>query len=127
MAGRLLGGRALGRRSTLGRLRTHLARVVGAPEPPPLEGDRCRRPMRPDGGHAANAAAEPDPAGASRAAFIIDYAARITRVPGDARTPLERDFFVYCQKLALTAQPRRRRTTRPPGRAVQPGDLAGRG
>ena len=111
-AHRLLGPRAVGRRPSLERLRVHLAKVVGVPEQPPLEGGNQQQPGQP-----AAPAPEPQPdqpqqqpakpaevTPAARAAFVIDYAARITRVPGQL-DPVERDFFLYCQKLALTARP----------------------
>ena len=103
-AERVLGKRVVGRRPTLERLRRHLAKVVGAREQPPLQIDVPRT-----GGGLAPRDAEPesrpDPvAPAARVAFVIDYAARITRTPGQLEA-VERDFFLYCQKLAFTAEP----------------------
>jgi hypothetical protein len=105
-AERVVGRRVIGRRPALERLRKHLAKVVGAPEQPPLETDA---PRSSGGGQGGSDAAEPGPQSdpvrpAVRAAFVIDYAARITRVPGQL-DPVERDFFLYCQKLAFTAEP----------------------
>ncbi|MGI5247123.1 AAA family ATPase [Dactylosporangium sp. CA-139066] len=97
-ARKLLGQRAVGRRPSLERLRIHLGKVAGVAEPPPPEGE----------GGGADADAPPpkreEVMPPVRAAFVIDYAARITRVPGQL-DPVERDFFLYCQKLALTAKP----------------------
>jgi len=106
-AQRLLGSRVIGRRPSLERLRTHLAKVVGVPEQPPLEGgagapvpaDTAADPGKPAPVRRDTAIRPP-----VRAAFVIDYAARITRVPGQL-DPVERDFFLYCQKLAFTAEP----------------------
>jgi DNA polymerase III delta prime subunit len=105
----LLGQRVVGRRPSLDRLRAHLARVVGVPAQPPLEGDPG--PQYPTGspqpGQQHTPQPEPEPPSGAKpgvhAAFVIDYAARITRVPGQL-DPGERDFFLYCQKLALTAR-----------------------
>ncbi|MEV5750135.1 AAA family ATPase [Actinoallomurus sp. NPDC052308] len=47
-----------------------------------------------------------------RAAFVIDYASRIARSPTDLE-PAERDFFVFCEKLARTALPVRGDGDRP--------------
>lgn len=105
-ARRLVGPRIIGRRTSLERLRVHLAKVVGVPAQPPEEGD--------SGSQQASGTtqqppqqSEPEPSSAVRptvrAAFVIDYAARITRQPGQLDLN-ERDFFLYCQKLALTAQ-----------------------
>ncbi|HEX4701030.1 MAG TPA: AAA family ATPase [Pseudonocardiaceae bacterium] len=112
VARELLGQRVIGRRPALQRLRTHLAKVVGVPVQPPPEGDPG--PVQPMAGAPQPPAqppqpAPPDPKPAEtrppvRAAFVIDYAARITRVPGQL-DPDERDFFLYCQKLAFTAGP----------------------
>ncbi|MEJ2855911.1 MULTISPECIES: AAA family ATPase [unclassified Saccharothrix] len=91
-AERVLGARVIGRRPSLERLRVHLAKAVGVPEQPPLEseGNADERPpvVRP----------------AARVAVVVDHASRLTRVPGQLDQN-ERDFFLYCQKLALTARP----------------------
>ncbi|NUT98735.1 MAG: ATP-dependent Clp protease ATP-binding subunit [Saccharothrix sp.] len=91
-AERVLGNRVIGRRPSLERLRVHLAKAVGVPEQPPLEseGSAAERPP----------AARP----AARVAVVVDHASRLTRVPGQLDQN-ERDFFLYCQKLALTAPP----------------------
>ena len=88
---RVLGSHVAGRRPTLERLRAHLAKAVGVPEQPPAE----------TGGKNA----QPTPAAhppAARVAVVVDYAARMVRVPGQLDVE-ERDFFLYCQKLACTA------------------------
>jgi len=108
----LLGHRAVGRRPALDRLRAHLANVVGAPPQPPLEGEHGARTTAAGTvgtGTEQDAAAQlapprPKPfAPPVRAAFVIEYAARLTRVPGQL-DQAERDFFLYCHKLALTAR-----------------------
>jgi|GEM_PF-138089 len=38
-----------------------------------------------------------------RAAFVVDYAARLVRTPSQLETK-ERDFFLFCQKLSRTAE-----------------------
>ncbi|MCU7728854.1 AAA family ATPase [Actinoplanes sp. KI2] len=113
-AQRLLGNRVIGRRPSLERLRVHLAKVVGVAEQPPPEGgtagpgpgEPTPDPRQPGPRHQAAAPAKRDPTVRPpvRAAVVIDYAARITRVPGQL-DPAERDFFLYCQKLAFTAEP----------------------
>jgi hypothetical protein len=105
-AKKLLGPRVIGRRPALERLRVHLAKVVGVAAQPPLETDAA--PQQGAGTAPAPAQPEPEPPAANpkpavRAAFVIDYAARITRVPGQLDQH-ERDFFLYCQKLALTTK-----------------------
>ncbi|MFI9814020.1 AAA family ATPase [Saccharothrix variisporea] len=91
-AERVLGARVVGRRPSLERLRVHLAKAVGVPEQPPLEseGSPAERPP----------VARP----AARVAVVVDHASRLTRVPGQLDQN-ERDFFLYCRKLALTAPP----------------------
>ncbi|MEV6343263.1 AAA family ATPase [Actinoplanes sp. NPDC051851] len=110
-AQRLLGSRVIGRRPSLERLRTHLAKVTGVAEQAPPEGGaageaRQGHPQGPPPGQPQEGAARRDTVVRPplRAAFVIDYAARITRVPGQL-DPVERDFFLYCQKLAFTAEP----------------------
>ncbi|WP_309111932.1 AAA family ATPase [Saccharothrix sp.] len=100
-AERVLGSGVVGRRPSLERLRTHLAKAVGVAEQPPPEsgGSRAERPP----------ATKP----AARVAVVIDHASRLTRVPGQL-DPAERDFFLYCQKLALTAPPLSFGGDRPP-------------
>ncbi|GAA0216828.1 AAA family ATPase [Saccharothrix mutabilis subsp. mutabilis] len=113
---RVLGGGVVGRRPSLERLRTHLAKVVGVPEQPPAEGDgsrahrppaegdssRAHRPPAESEGSRAHRSAATKPA--ARVAVVVDHASRLTRVPGQL-DPNELGFFLYCQKLALTAQP----------------------
>ncbi|GIF06854.1 AAA family ATPase [Actinoplanes siamensis] len=94
-AERLLGRRMIGRKQTLERLRTCMARVAGAAEPPPIDADAVPPAPAPD-----DSPAGPD---GVRAALVIDYAARIPR----SQTGLEgveRDFFLFAQKLAVTAE-----------------------
>ncbi|TDC00298.1 ATP-dependent Clp protease ATP-binding subunit, partial [Micromonospora fluostatini] len=93
----LLGPRAVGRRPPLEKLRAHLAKVVGVPEQPPLDAEPASSAAR-----AGSAPATVTPR--ARVAFVIDYAARIARAPGQL-DPVERDFFLYCQKVALIATP----------------------
>ncbi|GHJ48960.1 chaperone [Catellatospora sp. TT07R-123] len=108
-AEQILGRRMIGRKQTLERLRTCMARVAGAAEPPPIDADAIP----------AAAAAE-DTAGAQakslRAALVIDYAARIPRSQ-NGLDGLERDFFLFAQKLAATAE------TRLGGPPTRPADL----
>ncbi|KWV33362.1 AAA family ATPase [Micromonospora rifamycinica] len=89
----LLAPRTVGHRQPLEKLRTHLARVVGVPEQPPLDGEGSATP-------GSRAVGTPT----ARVAFVIDYAARIVRVPGQL-DPVERDFFLFCHRLALVAKP----------------------
>jgi len=105
-AQRLLGRRVIGRRPILERVGLYLARAVGAPQQPPLEasgggGDEAAAP-----GDGAQGPMTKDTVPPVRAAVVIDYASRITRVPGQL-DPAERDFFLSCQKMALTAKPLR--------------------
>ena len=116
-AQRLLGNRAVGRRPTLERMRPLLAKVVGAPEQPPADagtgpaGHSGRSAQGAQGTQDGQAeptdyskpVASPPPV---RAAVVFDYASRITHMPGQLDTG-ERDFFLYCLKLALTAKPLR--------------------
>jgi ATP-dependent Clp protease ATP-binding subunit ClpB len=55
------------------------------------------------------------------AAFVVDYASRLTRNPADPQVA-ERDFFLACAKLSATA-PRRPGPTGRPGVADRPGPL----
>ena len=48
----------------------------------------------------------------TRAAFVIDYASRISRSPTELE-PAEKDFFVFCEKLSRTATPVRTDGGRP--------------
>jgi len=92
-AERVLGRRLIGRKHTLERLRTCMARVAGVPDPPPVDADAVQQDP-----YTAEA-----PAGGARAVLVIDYAGRIPR----SQTTLEgveRDFFLFAQKLAITAQ-----------------------
>lgn len=93
----LLGPDIVGRRPSLGKLRSLLAKVVGAPEPVVSESEPAanRDTTNPHG------RIEPPRV---RAAFIVDYAARIATSPGHLDAS-ERDFFLYCQKLARTVRP----------------------
>ncbi|WP_194913379.1 AAA family ATPase [Catenulispora rubra] len=131
-AQRLLGNRAVGRRPTLERMRPLLAKVVGAPEQPPADADTGsagpighsgQGNQRSQGSHSgqdgqsgqgtqggpaeptdySKPVASPPPV---RAAVVFDYASRITHMPGQLDAG-ERDFFLYCLKLALTAKPLR--------------------
>ena len=95
-AEQILGRRMIGKKQTLERLRTCMARVVGTTEPPPIDADAI--PAAP---HVDDA-----PAGdrqGTRAAFVIDYAARIPRSQTGLEV-LEREFFLFAQKLAATAE-----------------------
>ena len=94
-AERVLGGNVVGRRPTLERLRTHLTKAVGAPEQPPAETGDGR------GSTTQQAPAAQPPA--ARVAVVVDYASRMVRVAGQLDVE-ERDFFLYCQKLACTAR-----------------------
>jgi hypothetical protein len=89
-AAHLLGTGVLGSIPTLSALRRHLAAVAGT-APPAVDG-----PV----GQDLPAAGRP---GRPRAAFVIDYAARIPLSPVNL-TPDERDFFLFCLKLADTAE-----------------------
>ncbi|MEU1884029.1 AAA family ATPase [Micromonospora sp. WMMD987] len=93
VAEKLLGPRVVGRRLPLEKLRAHLARVVGVPEQPPLDGEGSATP-------GSRSVGTP----AVRVAFVVDHAARIVRVPGQLDAP-ERDFFLFCHRLALVAKP----------------------
>lgn len=95
-AEQVIGRRMIGRKQTLERLRTCMARVAGISEPPPINADAV--PQESDGEPGARQHQ-------LRAAFVIDYAARIPR----SQTVLEqdeRDFFLFAQKLAATAETR---------------------
>ena len=117
-AHRLLGNRAVGRRPTLERMRPLLAKVVGAPAQPPADagastgaGSASQTPQTGPSGQAdrAEPAEHAKPSACVppvRAAVVFDYASRITHMPGQLDTG-ERDFFLYCLKLALTAKPLR--------------------
>src|SRR5947209_877854 len=101
----LLGSRVVGRRPSLEQLRVHLAKVVGVPpQPPPEDAGAQQESPAPAWTASPRLQTQAEAPPAARAAFVIDYAARITRVPGQL-DPVERDFFLYCQKLALTAAP----------------------
>ena len=87
----LLGQKGLGTLPALPALRSHLAEVAGTAPP------------------AVDESAGQDPAatgrpGRPRAAFVLDYAARIPLSLTNLR-PEERDFFLFCLKLADTAEP----------------------
>jgi ATP-dependent Clp protease ATP-binding subunit ClpB len=108
-AEQILGRRMIGRKQTLERLRTCMARVAGTTEPPPIDADAVQPETRTD--DLSSTAAK-----SVRAAFVIDYAARIPR----SQTGLEggeRDFFLFAQKLAATAE------TRLGGPPERPADL----
>jgi hypothetical protein len=109
VAEQILGRRMIGRKQTLERLRTCMARVAGAAEPPPIDADAV-----PPEASAEDAAAIQ--AKNLRAAFVIDYAARIPRSQ-NGLDGVERDFFLFAQKLAATAE------TRLGGPATRPTDL----
>lgn len=94
-AEQMLGRGMLGRKQTLERLRTCMARVAGTAEPPPIDPDAIQ--TDPQAGQAPTR-----PEGEVRAAFVIDYAARIPRRPNEL-DGMERDFFLFAQKLAVTA------------------------
>jgi ATP-dependent Clp protease ATP-binding subunit ClpB len=89
-AARLLGTGVLGSMPSLSTLRRHLAAVAGT-APPAVDGSAVRDMA---------AAGRPD---RPRAAFVIDYAARIPLSPANL-TADERDFFLFCLKLADTAE-----------------------
>jgi energy-coupling factor transporter ATP-binding protein EcfA2 len=91
-AERLLGPGVAGTIPSLPALRRHLAAVAGT-APPAVDGTA---------GAAAQDVAAAGP-GRPRAAFVIDYAARIPVSPVNL-TPEERDFFLFCLKLADTAE-----------------------
>ena len=95
-AEQILGRRMIGRKQTLERLRTCMARVAGATDPPPIDADAIPGDQQPEDTPAA------DPSG-TRAALVIDYAARIPRSQA-ALEGVERDFFLFAQKLAATAE-----------------------
>jgi ATP-dependent Clp protease ATP-binding subunit ClpB len=97
----VLGSRVIGRRPPLEKLRAHLAKAVGVPEQPPLDAEVPAQSQQQPGQPTEPAAGVLPSA---RVAFVIDYAARITRLPGQL-DPVERDFFLYCQKLAFSAKP----------------------
>ncbi|MGI5243276.1 AAA family ATPase [Dactylosporangium sp. CA-139066] len=99
---RFSGGRDPGQRAWLGRslaslghlptlrdLRDSLARVTGAP--PPLRAESAKPPEP-----AAREARAP------RAALVVDYASRIAHRQNELDAS-ERDFFLYCLKMAETA------------------------
>ncbi|GAA1775315.1 AAA family ATPase [Luedemannella helvata] len=105
-AEQVLGRRMLDRKQTLERLRTCMARVVGNPPPPPIKADAVQE----------DPSADEVSTDGARVAFVIDYAARIPR----SQTALEgeeRDFFLFAQKLAVTAE------TRGGGPADRPSEL----
>jgi Cdc48 subfamily AAA family protein/ClpA/ClpB-like protein len=106
----VLGSRVIGRRPPLEKLRAHLAKVVGVPEQPPLDSETPVQSQQQQPDQSAQPVPKVEPK--ARVAFVIDYAARITRVPGQL-DPVERDFFLYCQKLAFTARPAHRSGPRP--------------
>jgi hypothetical protein len=117
-AEQLLGKGAVGSAPTLATLRSYLAAIAGAS--PPARGDRAARragasPPLPahDGQESVGTDAQmPADSGAAlgwagqtsrpRVAFVIDYASRITRAPGNLDEH-ERDFFLFCLKLANAA------------------------
>ncbi|MFI0486622.1 AAA family ATPase [Actinomadura sp. 9N215] len=103
-ARRLLGDKgALDSKPSLDKLRTHLSSVVNpTAEPPDGSSPGGASPGGSSPGGAARAV--PAPAAPPRAAVLIDYASRISRTPGSLDQS-ERDFFLFCQKLANTAQP----------------------
>jgi hypothetical protein len=68
-------------------------------------------------GHLESVVRDPE----QRAAFVIDYASRLTRNPADPQVA-ERDFFLACAKLAATA-PRRPGPVHQPGLTDRPGPL----
>jgi ATP-dependent Clp protease ATP-binding subunit ClpB len=109
VAEQILGRRMIGRKQTLERLRTCMARVAGAVEPPPIDADAV--PPVASADDAVSARAED-----LRAAFVIDYAARIPRSQ-NGLDGVERDFFLFAQKLAATAE------TRLGGPSTRPTDL----
>jgi ATP-dependent Clp protease ATP-binding subunit ClpB len=90
-ATQLLGHGVLGDLLTLPALRRHLAAVAGT-TPPAVDGSADQdtaaagRPVRP------------------RTAFVLDYAARIPLSLANLSAE-ERDFFLFCLKLADTAEP----------------------
>ena len=90
-AGQLLGQKGLGTLPALPALRRHLAAVAGT-APPAVDEPADENPA---------AAGQP---GRPRAAFVLDYAARIPLSLANLR-PEERDFFLFCLKLADTAEP----------------------
>jgi len=97
-AEQVIGRGVIGHKQTLEQLRTCMARVAGSVEPPPLDGD-AGTPEGTAGGE------RPTGAHRLRVAFVIDYAARIPT----SQTSLERDerdFFLFAQKLAATAETR---------------------
>jgi ATP-dependent Clp protease ATP-binding subunit ClpB len=95
-AEQLIGRRMIGKKQTLERLRACMARVAGAAEPPPID---------PNAVLAADDRADAAAPKGARAAFVIDYAARIPRSQ-TALEQVERDFFLFAQKLAVTAETR---------------------
>jgi hypothetical protein len=122
-AATLIGNRPLNKRPSLEQLRVHLTKIVGGPAQPPPESDGAgsTTPAAANGGNPATAdnpvtpgvmptQPTPVPVGsgpavpAVRAAVLIDHAPRLVRVQGQLEAP-ERDFFLHCQKLALTAKP----------------------
>jgi ATP-dependent Clp protease ATP-binding subunit ClpB len=105
-AEQIIGRRMIGRKQTLERLRTCMARVVGTAEPPPFNADAV--PPATEEGDGPSAVGPHS----IRAAFLIDYAARIPRSQTGLE-PEERDFFLFAQKLAVTA---RTGPAGPPGR-----------
>ncbi|GAA1646385.1 AAA family ATPase [Catellatospora bangladeshensis] len=114
-ATRLLGRRVLGSQPTLMELRTHLSRLVGTPAPP------TAAPPPPVPGQAPapgvpQQAAPPEPPRPEgvKAAFVIGYAARIPRSMAQL-DEAERDFFLFCQQIALTAEPRGHSPAHPAG------------
>jgi ATP-dependent Clp protease ATP-binding subunit ClpB len=90
----VLGNNVLDRRPSPDRLRTHLTKVVGAAEQPPVETDSARP--------AADALAAGTERPAARLAFVVDHAARLVRSPTQLEVA-ERDQFLFFLKLALTA------------------------
>jgi hypothetical protein len=80
----------------LNEVRAYLAAVTGI-QPPVLAGGPAPQP-----GPGDEADAPPGRRERPRVAFVIDYAARITRSPGNLEAT-ERDFFLFCLKLAHAA------------------------
>jgi hypothetical protein len=101
-AERLLGRETLGSWPQLSDLRTVLATAVGT-APPTGPGQTTGQP-------AGATATRP------RVVVVIDYASRLLSTP-QATEATEREFFLFCQKMAVTAVPY------PTGLAERPGDL----
>jgi ATP-dependent Clp protease ATP-binding subunit ClpB len=99
-AERVLGSGVVGRRPEQDRLRTHMANVVGAAVQSPVESSKTERePRKGSNDGAAGIVSRPS----VRIAMVMNYASRLTRQPGQLELA-ERDFFLFCHRLALTAQ-----------------------